>query len=277
MKRNLLICMVLAMVLVLCACAKPCEVHEFGPWETVKEATCTEAGERTRACLNCEEGVELEAVSALGHNFGEWSVDKEPTCAEEGTRSRRCDACGLEENENIPVIAHAYGEWEQTLEPDCVTPGEKRHICTVCGHEDTASVPALGHDYERLVCTRCQEEQYRICNMWEFYETSDGLAVQINSIKVTEREGYNLVRVNWTIKNVTENSEITHGQFILHMSDGTTEQMYGMFPYLYYKESYTFYYDWKLLKDREVVFVEYVPWDHSGSEPIKDAPHWLVP
>ena len=47
--------------------------------------------------------------------------------------------------------------------------------------------------------------------------------------------------------------------------------------YVYYKESYTFYYDWKLLKDKEVLFVEYVPFDDNSNSPREDAPRWVAP
>ena len=47
---------------------------------------------------------------------------------------------------------------------------------------------------------------------------------------------------------------------------------YGIFPTLFYKEKYDFFYDWKLLKNKEVLFVEYVPWGENGKAAIVEAP-----
>lgn len=276
MKKKLIVCAAMAIALLLCACGGPCETHEFGEWEIVHEASCTQSGQRTRNCLNCET-VEEEVIDATGHSFGDWSVVKEATCTEEGSQVRKCANCDAMETESLAVINHSYGEWEQLTEPDCLQAGEKREVCEVCGHEVVAEVPALGHDYVDLYCTRCEEQQYPLSDMYKFYDTEDGLSVKINSFTVSKQEGFNMYRLNWTIKNVTENSEITHGQFRLYLSDGTWEYMYGMFPYLYYKESYTFYYDWKMLKDKDVVFVEYVSFDNNDKEPDMDAPRWLAP
>ena len=81
------------------------------------------------------------------------------------------------------------------------------------------------------------------------------------------------------MKNITEDSNILHGMFRLYLADGTYEQMYGTFPYLYYKENYNFFYNWKLMKDQEVLFVEYVPYDTHNAEknPVEDALHWAAP
>ena len=60
-------------------------VHKFSEWKVVREATCTQTGERERTC-KCGEK-ETELIAATGHSFGEWTVTKEPDC--ENAR-RRC-------------------------------------------------------------------------------------------------------------------------------------------------------------------------------------------
>ena len=67
--------------------------HKYGDWETVKEATCTEAGTKTRECEVCraEETAEIEAA---GHNWkDEYTVDKAATYAAAGTESIHCMTC----------------------------------------------------------------------------------------------------------------------------------------------------------------------------------------
>lgn len=68
------------------------EEHEFGPWETVSEATCTEAGARKHSCSVC--GAErTESLPALGHAWGEGA-----TARAEGERTF---TCGVARTESI--------------------------------------------------------------------------------------------------------------------------------------------------------------------------------
>ncbi len=74
------------------------EVHDFGPWETVSEATCTEEGARKHACTVC--GAErTEALPALGRRVGR------------GRRDRRADRerGGREDVHVREVRRHAHG------------------------------------------------------------------------------------------------------------------------------------------------------------------------
>lgn len=76
------------------------EEHEFGPWETVSEATCTEAGARKHSCSVC--GAErTESLPALGHAWGEGVVTAEPTASAEGERTFTCGRCGVTRTEPI--------------------------------------------------------------------------------------------------------------------------------------------------------------------------------
>lgn len=76
------------------------EEHEFGPWETVSEATCIEAGARKRACAIC--GAErTESLPVLGHAWGEGVVTVEPTVSTEGAKTFTCGRCGATRAESI--------------------------------------------------------------------------------------------------------------------------------------------------------------------------------
>ncbi len=44
----------------------PPHTHTYGEWETVKDASCTDVGERKQTCSGCSD-VKTERVSALGH------------------------------------------------------------------------------------------------------------------------------------------------------------------------------------------------------------------
>lgn len=314
MKKSLILMLVL-LALVLCACGAPCEVHEFAEWEVQQASTCSVPGLQTRKCLNCkvteEEEIptlehsfgematvqeptcsvpgvkarvcavcslsEEEEISTTKHSYGEWTITREATCEEKGSHTRSCTLCSEEQTAEIVATGHAYGEKEEIVAADCLNGGQTKQVCATCGYENIQDVQALGHDFSPLYCKRCDETKYELSEMHTFYDAADGLAIKANSFTVSKKAGYNMYRLNWTIKGVTENSEITHGQIRLYLADGTWEYMYGMFPYVYYKESYTFYYDWKMLKDKTVIFAEYVPFSENGKSPMEGAPRWAAP
>ena len=77
--------------------------HNWGSWQTTKEATCTEAGEQKRTCSGCNEE-ETQSINALGHNWNAGVVTKEATAEEEGIKTFTCQRCGATKTESIPKI-----------------------------------------------------------------------------------------------------------------------------------------------------------------------------
>lgn len=80
----------------------PAAGHKWNEGTVTKEATCTEAGEKTYTCDVCGE-TKTEAIPATGHK-GEWVVVKEATETETGLKKLVCTVCGETEEEIIPVI-----------------------------------------------------------------------------------------------------------------------------------------------------------------------------
>ena len=139
------------------------------PWKTVKEATCTEAGERVRVCTRCSveflNPEEDDVIPALGHDYSStWtsggadghyhkcircgahdtpaahSFPANTNCAEPAA----CTVCGYQKEAG----QHTPGQWTITKEATCTADGSKKQDCTVCGQNvTTAAIPALGHDY----------------------------------------------------------------------------------------------------------------------------------
>ena len=92
-----------------CAEKAKCEVcgNEYGEidadahtlkYETVKEPTCTEKGERKITCENGCGYEESEDIDALDHDWGEWKTIKEATTEEKGLEERECERCGEKES-----------------------------------------------------------------------------------------------------------------------------------------------------------------------------------
>ncbi len=86
---------------------KTCENsgHEYGEWNIVKEANCTETGLKKRFCIRCNNAQEVDIP--ITHDFEqEWTIDKEATPQEDGIMSRHCTKC----DEVTDKITFSYEE-----------------------------------------------------------------------------------------------------------------------------------------------------------------------
>ncbi|MFQ7550725.1 MAG: hypothetical protein ACLRMZ_10955 [Blautia marasmi] len=85
--------------------------------KVTKEATCTEEGIRTFACVNCgQTRTEKLPARDMGKQRSE---GKKLTCASEGyTGDTYCKTCGtrLSGGETIAKTEHSWGEWEKTAD-----------------------------------------------------------------------------------------------------------------------------------------------------------------
>ena len=92
--------------------------HGESVWETTKEATLTESGERVCKCTAC--GTVLETEEIVPHVPGDWETVVEPGFQSPGKQVRRCTDCGavLEEQELPPLIRTErieLSDWEIKL------------------------------------------------------------------------------------------------------------------------------------------------------------------
>ena len=120
--------------------------HQWSPYETTKEATCTEDGEEERYCTVCDE-VQTRVIKA-SHKWGEWTVIFSSTCVEQGMEERICSVCHDFQQRSLPLQAHDWVEAEMISEPTCESSGSMRYVCSFCQQEKEESVPALGHIFE---------------------------------------------------------------------------------------------------------------------------------
>ena len=208
----------------------PMTGHKMGEWSVTAEATCTEAGEKSRSCINeycvyCKDGTrytETEELPVLGHDMTE-TEGYGATCTEPGLdpywTCSRCgksyaDAAGSTETTARDQVTAALGhEMTKTEEvtPTCTENGHNAYwTCNRCGKifsdeagntETTAEdqiLPAIGHQWEEKVLEEPTEDKEgttaAICaNCGE---------VQENSTKILPRKGhtYTIVSeaVTWT-------------------------------------------------------------------------------
>ena len=141
--------------------------HESVSENVIKEATCTEEGQKQIICDICHEVVDTQTIAKKAHQPGEWEVEKEATCTEDGTKVQKCTVCQTVVNtETIPALGHTHETEEITKEATCTEAGEKKYTCTRCGEDITEEIPALGHTYDTAVvtkeatCTEAGEKKY---------------------------------------------------------------------------------------------------------------------
>ncbi len=121
---------------VICGCT-----HEFGDWEVVKEATCSN-GEEKQTCKKC--GIEItRSIPGTGmHTYGEWYGIKEPTCSQDGEKRRLCSSCNDLEFVKIPATGeHTFGEWTVVKEATETEEGKEERACSVCGTKEEKVIP----------------------------------------------------------------------------------------------------------------------------------------
>ena len=149
--------------------------HDYSDTFTIdKEATCTEAGSKSKHCSHCESVTEVTTIPALGHDLvyidsgnvhtvsckrcyidlgtgsHEWNdgeVIKEPTCTNTGSKSYLCTWCNKNMMDEIPAKGHTEVV-DKAVAPTCTTTGltEGKH-CSVCEEVTKAQevINALGH------------------------------------------------------------------------------------------------------------------------------------
>ena len=157
--------------------------HNYGEWKTVKNATCTENGEKQKVCTTCGDVVKA-TIKATGHTYkkdadGLWiyTTVENPTCIETGRSDVNCTVCG---ETKFSMITAATGHTiivdaavAATCTEDGLTTGMHCAVCdTVLVAQET--VPATGHAYvdmknvettctvdgvHEVVCENCGDHQ----------------------------------------------------------------------------------------------------------------------
>ena len=147
MKKQTLVIILIAMLVVSCLALTACHSCEFGEWTVATPATCTEIGQEKRVC-ECGE-FEVRDIPATGHTFGEWTIVKNSTCTELGQEQRVCE-CGEFEVRDIQATGHNYTP--VVTNPSCTDGGFTTHTCSNCSDSyiDT-NTQATGHDYRAVV------------------------------------------------------------------------------------------------------------------------------
>ena len=150
MKKQILVIILLAILVVSCLALTACHSCEFGEWEVTKQPTCTQDGSKERVC-ECGEK-ETEVVTATGHSYA--AVVTDPTCLEQGYTTHTCATCG-----DVYVDAYINALGHDTVEhdaqaPTCTNVGWSEYItCSRCSYTTYQEISAIGHSYESVLTT----------------------------------------------------------------------------------------------------------------------------
>ena len=130
-------------------------LHDYGEWNTVKEATCTTAGEKQRECSVCHQK-ETETIPALKHDYrDDWEETTPATCTKEGVKPRHChnDPSHVE-TQPIPMDSNNHAGHGTYIvgkkDATCTTDGYTGDTyCDGCHHKikDGTVIPATGHHW----------------------------------------------------------------------------------------------------------------------------------
>ena len=136
--------------------------HDWGEWETVKEATETEPGLEKRVCSHDNNHVETREIPVKVHEHDFKKIEaKAATCTEPGNIAYyTCEGCGWNckdrahpgttwiapGNEIIPATGHDWGEWTVTKPATETEEGQDTRTCSHDeSHKETRVVPKLAH------------------------------------------------------------------------------------------------------------------------------------
>lgn len=132
--------------------------HEWEDSRTVDIApSCTEQGEDSVHCRNCDERKDIKEISPKGHDWSEWKTLVEPTITSEGKECRSCNVCGIKEEKALPKLS-GKKEWKHDENKHWHV-DDNGNIIDVDDHEfkwvvdkePTATEPGIGH-YECIAC-----------------------------------------------------------------------------------------------------------------------------
>lgn len=132
--------------------------HEWEDSRTVDIApSCTEQGEDSVHCRNCDERKDIKEISPKGHDWSEWKTLVEPTITSEGKACRACNVCGIKEEKALPKLS-GKKEWKHDKNKHWhvddngnIIDADDHEFKWVVDKEPTATEPGIGH-YECIAC-----------------------------------------------------------------------------------------------------------------------------
>ena len=158
--------------------------------------------------------------SLVGHHYS-LAETKEPTCTQRGEKTYVCSDCDASYTSIYgSALGHApTTEGTEIKEPTCTQRGEKTYVCSRCGETYILNATEeLGHDFVDGTCTRCgQKETITVYLMlYDNYKDKELLSGAVVSIKgASQRSTYstgsgtNVGKVSYSYSYNTDLGEMT--------------------------------------------------------------------
>ena len=121
----------------------PVTDHTYGEWEIVTPSTCTENGVKKHACIHCG-FEQTEIIEPAHEWEDSRTVDIAPSCTEQGEDSVHCRNCDERKDiKEISPKGHDWSEWKTLVEPTITSEGKEYRACSVCGIKEEKALPKL--------------------------------------------------------------------------------------------------------------------------------------
>ena len=121
----------------------PVTDHTYGKWEIVTPSTCTENGVKKHACIHCG-FEQTEIIEPAHEWEDSRTVDIAPSCTEQGEDSVHCRNCDERKDiKEISPKGHVWSEWKTLVEPTITSEGKECRSCNVCGIKEEKALPKL--------------------------------------------------------------------------------------------------------------------------------------
>lgn len=121
----------------------PVTDHTYGEWEVVTPSTCTENGVKKHACIHCG-FEQTEIIEPAHEWEDSRTVDIAPSCTEQGEDSVHCRNCDERKDiKEISPKGHDWSEWKTLVEPTITSEGKECRSCNVCGIKEEKALPKL--------------------------------------------------------------------------------------------------------------------------------------
>lgn len=121
----------------------PVTDHTYGEWEVVTPSTCTENGVKKHACIHCG-FEQTEIIEPAHEWEDSRTVDIAPSCTEQGEDSVHCRNCDERKDiKEISPKGHDWSEWKTLVEPTITSEGKEYRSCNVCGIKEEKALPKL--------------------------------------------------------------------------------------------------------------------------------------
>ena len=223
MKKQILVIILMAALVVSCLALTACHEHEFGEWRGAIPATCTEEGLKERVC-SCGEK-ETEVLPKREHQYSNYLMM--PNCTKQGYTLHACPSCG-DSYKDTYVDPLGHDEIEHDAQaPTCTEKGWDAYVtCSRCKYTTYNEIPATGHSHTPVVTApTCTEQGYttHTCHCGNSFTNAYVKATGVHDFQesdVCSGCGQNIVDVAVDSYNMSKTADDSLRGYVVPRSDG---------------------------------------------------------